>query len=557
VSSELEKPTDKLAWEREERVAEAGFSLVVVRDGQAATHALPAAGSVLIGRSPAAEIRIDDGSVSREHARLHIGPGLRIEDLGSSNGTRARDQPLRPNVAVEIFPDDVIDLGTVLLVVQYRRLTQRLRRTTSPAFLQLRVEEECQRGDRHFAVARFAVEGGLSPHAVQLLLSSHLRASDLIAATAPGEYRILLCDLEPAAAEKILDAARTQLAERGVRASFTLRASPRDGRDPQKLLDGSAAKSPPSRPIRPGVIAEDEAMLRVYRLAERIADSEISVLILGETGAGKEVIAELLHQLSPRAKKPLVKLNCAAIPEALIDSELFGHEKGAFTGAVADKVGLLESASGGTVFLDEIGDMPLNTQVRLLRVLEAREVMRVGALKPRPIDVRVVSATHRDLAELVTAGRFREDLYYRLNGISVIVPPLRERMLDIEPLARHFLSRVWKSGKPELSTEALTWLKTHDWPGNVRELRNVVERAAVLCEGTRVEPRHLPIERRGVRAESANLRDEVKELERERIVRALEACNGNQRRAAVELGISRGALLRRLEQLGIPRPRKG
>jgi DNA-binding NtrC family response regulator len=296
-------------------------------------------------------------------------------------------------------------------------------------------------------------------------------------------------------------------------------------------------------------------MLRLCRLVERIADSELSVLVLGETGSGKEVIAELVHRLSPRAKKPLVRLNCGALAESLIDSELFGHVKGAFTGALADKLGLLESASGGTVFLDEIGDMPLQTQVRFLRVLEAREVMPIGAVRARAIDVRVVAATHHNLPEAVTAGRFREDLYYRLNGVTVWVPPLRERLVDIEPLARHFLERVWKgSTPPAFSTEALARLKTWSWPGNVRELRNVVERAGVLCDGARVELHHLalgPDKPAALPLQATGLRDQVKELEKERILAALEQCGGSQRRTAAALGISRGALIRRLQQLGI------
>jgi DNA-binding NtrC family response regulator len=566
LASPLEKPTDKLSWDHggEAPPSEPGYSLLVIRDNQAATHPLPGEGSVLIGRSATAEIHVDDGSVSREHARLHLGPRLRIEDLGSSNGTRVRDQRLAPHQPADVFPDDVIDLGTVLLVVQHRRLTPRSRRSTSLAFLQVRVEEECERGDRPFVLARVTVESALHPQATLRLLVAQLRATDLVAPAGPNEYQLLLIDLPPDGGERLLSAAVEKLAEREVRARFTFKASPRDGRDPRRLLDESQSR--PKKQLGPGIIAEDEAMQRLYRLVERIADSALSVLVLGETGSGKELIAELVHQLSPRAKKPLVKLNCAALAESLIDSELFGYQKGAFTGALADKVGLLESASGGTVFLDEIGDMPPATQVRFLRVLEAREVMPIGAVRARPIDVRVVAATHHDLAEAVTAGRFREDLYYRLNGVSVIVPPLRERLGDIEPLARHFLSRAWKSPPPpDFSTEALARLKTWSWPGNVRELRNVVERAAVLCDGGRVELHHLalgnptarPVEPTVplVEGRKSGLRDEVRELEKERIVAALERCGGNQRRTAADLGISRGALLRRMQQLGIS-PRK-
>jgi transcriptional regulator with PAS, ATPase and Fis domain len=310
-------------------------------------------------------------------------------------------------------------------------------------------------------------------------------------------------------------------------------------------------------------------MQRTCKLLERVADSELSLMLLGETGVGKEVCAEFVHELSPRSSKRFLRLNCAALSEALLESELFGYERGAFTGAVGDKPGLLESAPGGTIFLDEVGDLPLATQVKLLRVLEAREVMRIGSRTARAIDIRVVSATHQDLNERITAGLFREDLYYRLNGISVLVPPLRERVDDIEPLARFFLDRFVKPerAKPTLTLEAIDWLEAHSWPGNVRELRNLMERAAVLCDGDRILPEHLPLDRARslapaparpeTGAATGALRDELRHLERERIENALRECQGNQRRAAEKLGISRGALLRRLELLQIARPRKG
>jgi transcriptional regulator with PAS, ATPase and Fis domain len=317
-----------------------------------------------------------------------------------------------------------------------------------------------------------------------------------------------------------------------------------------------------------GVVARDEAMLRVFRLLERVAESTLAVILLGETGAGKEVCAKFVHDRSPRADKPFLGLNCAALSESLLESELFGYEKGAFTGAATDKPGLLESASGGTVFLDEVGDMPLATQVKLLRVLEAKDVLRLGSRKARPIDIRLVAATNQDLSERIIAGKFREDLFYRLNGISIIVPPLRERPDDIEPLARHFLeSSKRRGGATSLSDESVKWLESYPWPGNVRELRNLIERAVVLCDGSVLEPQHLHLTAQASGApprapqpsqtSSGGLRHEVKSLEKGRIEAALAACDGNQRRAAEKLGISRGALLRRIDQLGISRPKKG
>jgi DNA-binding NtrC family response regulator len=592
MSKSADQSTDRVPWDDGAR--NKTFSLLVVSEGKTVTHPLPLSGRVIIGRSEKAEVRIDHKSVSREHARLHLGPKFMIEDLGSSNGTRVRDTPLSPETAVEVFPDDVIDLGAVILVIQYRQLTQRLRRFCPYAFFELRVEEECERAARTggtFAVAHVEVEGGLNAHAIQLLLATVLRDGDLIAPYAPGEYQILFVDTPPDEAARVLVVASAQLAQRDVRVRSTLRSYPKDGRDPQRLLARRLAPAP-TGPQRSwdDVVLHDESMVRIQRLIERIADSMLSVMLLGETGVGKEVCAEAIHRLSPRSKKPFLRLNCAALSETLLDSELFGHEKGAFTGALAEKPGLLESASGGTVFLDEVGDMPLATQVKLLRVLESKEVLRIGALKPRPVDIRVVAATHHDLQERISEGRFREDLFYRLNGISIVIPPLRERPADIEPLARHFATRFARVGQaaPGFSPGAMAWIRSYAWPGNVRELRNVIERAVILCDGAQIEPAQLPVEKQAdavfvpqpseprparalgsprptasefssheeTQVSGGALRDEVKQVERRRIEEALADCHGNQVQAAKRLGLSRGALLRRLEQLQIPRPRK-
>ncbi|HEY4159036.1 MAG TPA: sigma 54-interacting transcriptional regulator [Polyangiaceae bacterium] len=566
-------PTEPRSWEPIPRSGtDTDLALLVVRDGEASTYPLGLSGTLLIGRSQQAAVRIDHKSVSREHALLHLGASLRIEDLGSHNGTRVRDVPLKPGVPVEVFPDDVIDLGAVLLVLQYRRLEQRLRRSCDPAFFQLRVEEECERvanGGPEFAVCSVEVEGGLGTHAVQLLLASELTREDLITSGGPGKYEVLLCAVSPSDASRRIELLTQRLMQRNLRARTTFRQCPRDGLSVAELLGHAPPRSRPLKSaVRADFVVKDDAMRRVCRLLERVADSELSVLLLGETGVGKEVCAELVHTLSARGKRRMLRLNCAAIAETLLESELFGYERGAFSGAHADKPGLLESASGGTVFLDEIGDMPLATQIKLLRALESREVLRIGSRVPRAVDIRLISATHQDLSERITAGLFREDLYYRLNGISVLVPPLRERVDDIEPLARFFLARFQKPDRepPTLSTEAIDWLEAHSWPGNVRELRNVVERSLVLCDQGRIEPEHLPLDRtqslapvpqRPDSGRGGALRDELRSLERERIEAALRECQGNQRRTAEKLGISRGALLRRLEQLAIGRPRKG
>jgi DNA-binding NtrC family response regulator len=315
------------------------------------------------------------------------------------------------------------------------------------------------------------------------------------------------------------------------------------------------------RAARSSKHAEDEGGLSVLDPTEEgasplvrdVARSGVNVLILGETGSGKEVLAETLHSVSGR-KGPLQKVSCAALSPALLESELFGHEKGAFTGATQSKPGLLEAAEGGTVFLDEIGELPEPVQVKLLRALESREVLRVGALKPRHIDVRFVSATNRDLPAEVASGSFRSDLYYRLDGITLVIAPLRERRHQIARLALAFLRAAHEKlhgKKPlQIASDLLEKLETHDWPGNVRELKAALERAVLLARGGEVGWKHLALMRPVKREEEAD------DPERQKILDALEACAGNQTRAAKKLGISRATLVNKLAIHRIPRPRK-
>jgi two-component system response regulator AtoC len=323
-------------------------------------------------------------------------------------------------------------------------------------------------------------------------------------------------------------------------------------------------------PRSAGVVVLEASMRALYADAERAAVTNISVLILGETGVGKEVLARAIHNHSPRRNGPFVALNCAALTESLLESELFGHEKGAFTGAVSARSGLLEAASSGTVFLDEIGELPVAIQTKLLRVLEERRVMRVGGRSSQEIDVRFVAATNRDLERDAESGAFREDLFYRLNGISFWVPPLRERRREIEALSRVFAARFCaEHGRPRLriSPECLLVLAQYPWPGNLRELRNAIERAVVLCQGDALLPEHLPPKVRAGKASEgfpseppdarAMLEREIDDLERSRIQAALDKTCGNQTMAAKLLGISRRTLVYRLTALRLARPRKG
>jgi len=305
-------------------------------------------------------------------------------------------------------------------------------------------------------------------------------------------------------------------------------------------------------------------------LLPRVAKSAISVILEGETGVGKEVAARRLHALSGRSAGPFVAINCGAISESLLESELFGYEKGAFTGAAQAKIGLIEAAHGGTVFFDEVGDMPAPLQMRLLRVLEQREVLRVGGVQPRCVDVRVVSATHRELGEEVRAGRFRQDLWFRLNGITLRLPPLRARRDAVERLAGEFAAEAAAENGarevPHFTAEALEALRAHPWPGNVRELKNVVRRAVVLADGGEIGRAHLQLDpvmpplaaatQPVDHAEPAELKAELRDLERQRILAVLESCGGNQTRAAKQLGIARGTLIARIAEYGLARPRR-
>ncbi len=368
----------------------------------------------------------------------------------------------------------------------------------------------------------------------------------------------------------------------------------------------------PAGAVPAGRVVVDPAVRELYRLVSRVAPSDLNVLLLGETGVGKEVFAEAIHAASLRAAGPLVRVNCAALSESLLESELFGHERGAFTGAHQRRLGLLETAIGGTVFLDEIGELSAAMQSKLLRVLEQRELTRLGGVEPIRLDVRFISATNRPLAHEVSAERFRRDLYFRLNGLSLHIPPLRERRAELLPLARRFVEQAAVAQArppPALSLEAVARLEAHDWPGNLRELRQTIERAVLIADGPeigagdlRIEelptpPHPPPLDRSpshpatsgapsasdraggpgSPAAPSAASRspspraptlppdamsvepvqlDEPQDAEHAAVLAALDACAGNQTRAAKMLGVSRTTLVARLRRYAIPRPRK-
>ena len=318
------------------------------------------------------------------------------------------------------------------------------------------------------------------------------------------------------------------------------------------------------QPAAQGLIGRSPAFQRMLELVSRVGPSQASVLLLGESGTGKELVAQAVHEASPRAANPLVVVDCASLPETLFESELFGHERGAFTGANASKPGLVEAASGGTLFLDEVGDIPLPMQVKLLRLLESGTYRRVGSTELRRTDVRVVAATHRDLKAMVADGRFREDLYYRLSTFPIALPALRDRTEDIPLLAVALLARVAPQRRMALSAGALAVLQRHRFPGNVRELRNVLERAALLADGTTIDPVH--VERAlgtdasasGPRASRADASEgpsvlasdaSLRSVERAALQAQLKAHRGSRAELARKLGISERSLYRKLRDI--------
>jgi two-component system response regulator AtoC len=561
------------------------LQLVVVEGDSVTVHDLPETGSVGVGRGAEANVQLADPSASAQHARLHVAGGrIEIEDLGSRNGVQVRGQRIAAGERIALAPGEAAMLGSAVLLVQRKSRRLQQRRPLPHGYFELRLAEECELaqgggGGGTFSVARLDVDRDGPADSFLETAAELLRPSDILGTYGPSAYEILLRRTTPEAAERALAPLREKLRQLDANPRLSIAHFPSDGQTAHALIEKACAgiRPPAASAVRPGVIVLDDRMRQVYRLAEKAAVGTINVLILGETGVGKEILAETVHRASKRAERPFLCLNCAALTENLLESELFGHERGAFTDAKVAKPGLLESAAGGTVFLDEIGEMSASLQAKLLRVIETKQVTRVGGLRPIPIDVRFLAATHRDLVQEIRDKRFRSDLYYRLNGLSLEIPPLRERRLEIRPLADAFLADFAKqSGQtraPRVTEEAAALLESYAWPGNIRELRNVMERALLLSDGGAVEPDHLPLETLGTKADPAlpfsggDIFDDpgVPEValspeqsaERARVLDALRAEGGNQSRAARRLGISRNTLLARLETFGIPRPQKG
>jgi len=591
--------------------------LVVIDRRETTRHLLPWAGAVVLGRARESDVAISHSSLSRRHAILHLhDAGLEVEDLGSSNGTRLRGQRIVPHVPTPFELGEAILIGDITIRVDRVAGSLRPRRIWPHDYFDARLEEECLRAERGgpvFAVIRVRCATSDDDLRARDALTAVLRVYDVIGRYAEGELEVLLVDTPLDRAEASAARIRRQLERAGIRAGVGLATFPADGRSPDRLQDQSAMSAHGTAPaiVRAADPAAAGPMAQIQLVVDRVAPTPINILILGETGVGKDVLAERIHHASDRAQRPLLQINCAALSESLLESELFGHERGAFTGAVQTKRGLLETADGGTVFLDEIGEMPIALQAKLLRVIENRVVQRVGGLEPRAIDVRFLAATNRNLEAEIERKGFRRDLYFRLAGATIKIPPLRERISEIEALAHQFASRFAEEigrGPIDISEDAMTLLKWYGWPGNIRELRNVIERAVILSHDDVITTEHLPVAKirstyttpthdartgtprshirgdmtprsrvpprtatpsssdhraSGLARGEATVHDELQRLEhaadqlmRRRIQEALAACSGNQTYAARMLGISRGTLLKRIEKYGIGRPRK-
>jgi two-component system, NtrC family, response regulator AtoC len=580
------------------------LSLLVMGERGVLTYPLPEQGMLRIGRAEHCEISVGDSQLSREHAQLLVGPALQIVDLGSFNGTHVDGRLLPAHQAAPLAPGNVVTMGNTVVLVQHASAEARTRQLWSHGYFESRLEEECARAEQRettFAILRVRFDTTRAG-AVESRLSASVSPDHVVASYAPGQYEVLVTDASPEEASRQAEALVAQLASEGEPPEVTVACYPRDGRTPEALL---AAASRQHDEEGAPELSPGGALERLRTVAERFAAGTIPVLVLGETGVGKDVLSSMIHRLSPRAARPYVCINCGALPVTLLESALFGHERGAFTGATAASAGLLESANGGTVFLDEVAEIPLAAQATLLRVLDQGEVLRLGATRPRRIDVRFIAATNRDLEHEVERGRFRQDLYFRLAAATIVIPPLRERVAEIGPLARVFARRACRelarARVPRILPEALTALECHAWPGNVRELRNAVERAVLLAGDGDIGSAQLPQEKiwgRRLPTQAPSFRrpseaprppslpppgDVLRSMstappgrsssvpplhvsarvtevlardpEAAHLLAVLDACDWNQTRAALTLGISRRTLVSRLSAYGLTRKR--
>ncbi len=543
------------------------------RDGAKVAH-LDKGRSLVVGRSAPSDVEIPDLGLSRQHARFTWDEqGIWVEDLKSTNGTKKNGKPVTKS---RISPGDDVAVGPVRVSVHViSSIDEELRGFDGHDRFVAALADEVTRArtfERPLSLLMVrspsATDGHVSRWAGRLRV--RLRPVDRVGIYGPAAVLISLPEATPEAVQELAAALS------GGEPPLTCGAVsfPADGGSVDELIAalqvatraGRTATTTRPPPDVTTVVVKNPAMKTVMATVKRLAQSNIAVLIHGETGAGKEVITRAIHDGGPRKKQPLRSINCAAIPATLIESVLFGHEQGAYTGADKSARGIFEQADGGTVLLDEIGELAPGAQAALLRVLETKKVMRVGGDKEIEVDVRVIAATHRDLEAMVEAGRFRQDLLYRLNTMTLTVPPLRERVDEIRPLAERFLDEARRQAGSDVRTidpAALAALEAYAWPGNVRELRNVIDRAVVLAEGKaitladltdriRAGSRPLAAEPEAPSEEvSGDYKEHVRRYESELILRALHKHNGNQTEAARTLNLPLRTLVHKIQTYGI------
>jgi DNA-binding NtrC family response regulator len=546
--------------------------LVIFSGGRSSIVELEAGKSYVLGRASDAEVSIPDASISRRHLEVRCGDEQVVAvDLGSSNGTRLNGQRLVEPTA--LTSGDILSLGSTEVAYQAstRASAQRLAGRDE---LVRALGQEIDRAVNYgltVTVLLLRAPGGDAATVTEALLR-RLRVTDRAGDLGGGLVGALLVDMSARARSEGV----ARLVDPGWAAGAAVATWPEDGADAASLLAAAEAALALAVPgellvardtaVRldvgdgVGALFADGDMLKRIALLERVAATDLPVLLAGETGVGKELFARAVH-IRSRAAGPFVAINCAALPETLAERELFGHVKGAFTGADSAAAGAFQAADRGTLFLDEIGEMSLAVQAKLLRALDAREVTPLGATRPQPIDVRLVAATNRDLAAEVAAGRFREDLFYRIKGARIEIPPLRRRPRDIPLLAQDLADRAARRmghARAELTAQVLYLLARHPWPGNVRELRAVIELAVATAGGAPVQDWMLPPELGG--AEPADptdaprfrpIAEQVAELEKVEIARALEAAGGVRTRAAALLSMPLRTFHAKVRQYGL------
>lgn len=519
--------------------------------------------SLVVGRTAPAEVIIEDPGLSRQHARFTWKEqGLFVEDLDSTNGTKRNGERVSQT---KVSVDDEISLGPVVVSMHVMSsVDESLRGFDGHDRFVSALAAELTRARTFMRPVALMIVEAKESHVSRWAsrLRAVLRPVDRVGIYGPSTVLVAL----PEATAEYVATLAGNLASGDPQLTFNTVWFPEDGSSAEALI-GAVRATPAERRLQSGdttdMVVKSAEMKAVMASVKRVATSAISVLIHGETGSGKELIAKAIHDGGNRRKKPLRAVNCAAIAPSLLESALFGHEKGAFTGADKAAPGIFEQADGGTVFLDEIGELAPSAQAALLRVLETQRVVRVGGQREIAVDVRVVAATHRDLDAMAANGRFRQDLLYRLNTVTLRIPPLRSRVDEIRPLAERFLkSAVVKSHSAVRSIDAaaIAALETYSWPGNVRELRNVIERAVVLAEGKVINVADLTERVRGVvdqvaakeaEEEAGDLRDRVRKYESELILSALQKAHGNQTEAAKALGLPLRTLVHKIQIYGI------